>query len=562
MIINIELSRIQGNPWQTRTGEPDPEYIKSLALDIAANGLLQAPVGRAMDATGNPMTFEGNQAAMDDNLEFRNWNIQLAFGHNRLAAYKYLYDIRDHTNIPGDYSTMPIDIRTLDDQQMAIMAWSENEKRRDVSPIERAKAIEQRMADFGWSQQEVADQLGLARPTVSNILRLLKLPQHIQDAVQTGDISARVASALLPMYELPQHVIDEANRGYYARPKDAEKAALDGESSDSIRRDVEAIYKVFTRPLQKAEFGLDQLFPEGTRVLGYDHDAGGRLTVYCGLCRTCDKRLKDTGNICLDLGCYTAKTTLHRRMYLANAAGACGIEVVDPNKGGSTTPLPYNDDKAEQIIASKCENLRLVYTERTEKDVRHVAGHPHALIVCDKRNGSCTCQRGLELASRQVIKAQPEPEYTDDDPLGDNYDDAAVVESVRAQTTALDPKQLEEIARQARRAKMDVGEHFNEAREKVKKVLVDGLRSQQPGALYVGFFGSYWVRPDSLVLENIYKKAAASALQAIIPTNADSVDELYEMINIKLATLELDPVHPYETLAETFAKENDDENPT
>jgi len=55
-ILNILLKDIESNPWQTRTAEPDPEYIKALALDIAKNGLLQIPIGRYVYHDPNPTT--------------------------------------------------------------------------------------------------------------------------------------------------------------------------------------------------------------------------------------------------------------------------------------------------------------------------------------------------------------------------------------------------------------------------------------------------------------------------------------------------------------------------
>ena len=103
--ILVSLELIQPNPWQTREGEPDPAYIKELALDIAQNGLLQTPVGRNTGAA-----------------------IQLAFGHNRLAAYKWLNDVKDHSNILGDYSEMPLDIRVLTDEQMALIVCAKKEQ--------------------------------------------------------------------------------------------------------------------------------------------------------------------------------------------------------------------------------------------------------------------------------------------------------------------------------------------------------------------------------------------------------------------------------------------------
>lgn len=531
MISLIPLNKIKPNPWQTRTGELDQEYIKELAADIAFRGLLQTPIGR--------------EAGED---------IQLAFGHNRFAAFQWLYNLRDNSDIPGDYSTMPIDIRELTDEQMAELAWAENEKRRDVTPIERALAIQHRMADFGWTQTDAAEHLGIDRSSVSNILRLLRLPQKIQDALASGSISERVAISLLPMYELPEHVLKLAKDNWYNDPSRIEFAALNGTSSDEIRSKVDALRQNYTRPLQKAEFGLDELYPEGI-VAGYDGSEGG--TVYCGTCRACDRRLKDTGNVCLDIGCYKAKTALYRRAYLLEACGAANIEVVDPNKGGNPTPLPYRDDQARQILATHCENLRLVYSENLEKnDARVVSGYPHALIVCDKRNGSCSCAKGLDLIKSKPAVQVVEKNYTA------NFDDSAdEAESVGAQTPPAKQipgaLELEEIARQARKEKRDVPKAHKELVERLTNLAVEWLRYDEPGAFYALIMGdtypSKWRPVD---IESLYRVAAERVVRVIAGDGSDSsVEDMYRLVNRKLEALHLPEIGREKTLVEIYQEE-------
>lgn len=155
-VLEVPLDKLTSNPWQTRQAG-DQAYIKELALDIAANGLLQIPVGRALNSDGAPAALwgEDNQARLLD-LEHR--TVQLAFGHNRLAAYRWLANAG--LSDKGNWSTMPVEIRALDDEQMAALAWSENEKRRDHTPVERARAIQARIEHFGWTHEETAERLG------------------------------------------------------------------------------------------------------------------------------------------------------------------------------------------------------------------------------------------------------------------------------------------------------------------------------------------------------------------------------------------------------------------
>src|SRR3972149_9141015 len=101
-IRQIPLDKVTANPWQTRRGDPDPVYIQSLAFDIAANGLLQIPIGRMLDDKGSPVgavqieAHGGEVSYLADNPGAVG---QLAFGHNRLAAYCWLFALRGNSEI-------------------------------------------------------------------------------------------------------------------------------------------------------------------------------------------------------------------------------------------------------------------------------------------------------------------------------------------------------------------------------------------------------------------------------------------------------------------------------
>lgn len=214
MSILIPIERIIANPWQTRQGSVAEEYIKDLALDIARNGLLQTPVGRLVQ-DGKPLDskpYGGPGAALNDEPGSM---VQLAFGHNRLAAFRWLFDLRNNSDIPGDFSRMAVELHNkLSDEQMADFAWSENEKRRELTPLERALAIEKRMQDFGWNQKEIAGRLGVSQPVVSNALRLLKLPAAMRAALSEGSLTERQAMALLPLFDLGDELLAKANEHY------------------------------------------------------------------------------------------------------------------------------------------------------------------------------------------------------------------------------------------------------------------------------------------------------------------------------------------------------------
>src|SRR5687767_10843203 len=113
----LDPNQIHPNPWQTRLAE-DPEHIAGLAESIRDVGLLQTPLARLTPAGGVA---------------------ELAFGHSRLAAWKVAK--------PGE--AFPLEIRALSDRQMSDLAAEENSRRKNLSAIETAKAIQKRIADFG-----------------------------------------------------------------------------------------------------------------------------------------------------------------------------------------------------------------------------------------------------------------------------------------------------------------------------------------------------------------------------------------------------------------------------
>jgi len=225
----IPLDLFEPNPWQTRQGV-DEGYIAELVDDIRRNGLLQDPLGRLVKG-GEPLPIvEASRVSLEGQAMKRGGiTVQLAFGHNRLAAYQRL-----HLEHGASWSAMPVQVRYLSDEMMADYAWAENERRQDLSPIERAQAVQKRIESFGWTHEQVADHLGLSRPTISNILRLLELPDDLKQTVSAGQISERAALALLPMTQLPEKMIERANQQptWYESPKKIlENAGIGGVSS-------------------------------------------------------------------------------------------------------------------------------------------------------------------------------------------------------------------------------------------------------------------------------------------------------------------------------------------
>lgn len=163
----IPIDKIDPNPWQPREAE-DPEVVAELAADIKRNTLLQIPIARRVDG-----------------------RVQIAFGHTRLAAFKL-----------NQEPCMPLIIRELDDLQMFEMGNAENIRRRDLNPIEKARAMEQYMREFGKTSVEAGTFFGMSEEAVRGNVRLLNLAPEAQRSLKEGKITITTARSILSMQKI------------------------------------------------------------------------------------------------------------------------------------------------------------------------------------------------------------------------------------------------------------------------------------------------------------------------------------------------------------------------
>ncbi|MBP9041585.1 MAG: ParB/RepB/Spo0J family partition protein, partial [Anaerolineaceae bacterium] len=158
------ISMIAPNPRQPRESMSE-ENLSELAASISEHGILQPLV-----VTHDPITGM----------------YTLIAGERRLRAAK----------IAG-LEKVPVIIRTATDQERLELALIENVQRSDLSPLETAVAYRQLADEFNLSHDEIAVRVGKSRVAVTNSLRLLKLPQQVQDALISQSITEGHARALL-----------------------------------------------------------------------------------------------------------------------------------------------------------------------------------------------------------------------------------------------------------------------------------------------------------------------------------------------------------------------------
>jgi ParB family chromosome partitioning protein len=162
-IKEILISQIKVNPFQPRT-EFDEEALADLAASIKELGIIQ------------PITVR--QVADDE--------YQIISGERRTRASKM-----------AGLETIPAYVRTADDQGMLEMALVENIQREDLDAIEIAISYNRLIDECSLTQKELSSRVGKERSTITNYLRLLKLPAEIQKGIRHKVISMGHARALV-----------------------------------------------------------------------------------------------------------------------------------------------------------------------------------------------------------------------------------------------------------------------------------------------------------------------------------------------------------------------------
>lgn len=162
-INRIGIEEVETNPKQPRH-DFDQQSLNELAASIKMHDIIQ------------PITVS----------KLPNGKYRLISGERRWRAAK-LAGLKD----------IPAYIRIANDQQLLELALLENLQREDLNAIEISLSYKRMMDELEYTQEQVADRMGKDRSTVTNYIRLLKLPPDIQVAVRTGELSMGHARALI-----------------------------------------------------------------------------------------------------------------------------------------------------------------------------------------------------------------------------------------------------------------------------------------------------------------------------------------------------------------------------
>ena len=165
----IPLELIDPNPYQTRR-RINEAALQELAESIKVSGVVQPVVVRPA----------------------ANGRFQIVAGERRWLACK----LADKTSVPAV-------VREISNEQAMEITIIENLQREDLNPVEQARAFERLSREFGLTQEQIASRTGKDRASISNFIRLLKLPDDIQELMESGNLTLGHGKALCGLVGYP-----------------------------------------------------------------------------------------------------------------------------------------------------------------------------------------------------------------------------------------------------------------------------------------------------------------------------------------------------------------------
>lgn len=168
----IRVGLIDPNPYQTRK-RIDQEALQELAESIKVNGVVQPIVVRPLAAG----------------------RFQLVAGERRLLASRM-----------ANKSTIPAVVREISNEKAMEITIIENLQREDLNPMEQARAFERLSREFSLAHEEIAARTGKDRASITNFLRLLKLPENLQELLEAGELSFGHGKALCALTGFPDQL--------------------------------------------------------------------------------------------------------------------------------------------------------------------------------------------------------------------------------------------------------------------------------------------------------------------------------------------------------------------
>jgi ParB family chromosome partitioning protein len=170
---SVKLDELCPGKYQPRT-RMDEESLQMLAESIKKQGLMQPILVRHTEQDG----------------------LEIIAGERRWRAARM-----------AGLLEVPVLVKNVADEHALAMSLIENIQREDLNPLEEANGIQRLITEFGLTHQQAAEAVGRSRSAVSNLLRLLQLPEQVQQLLMAGNLDMGHARALLSLPEQEQGVI-------------------------------------------------------------------------------------------------------------------------------------------------------------------------------------------------------------------------------------------------------------------------------------------------------------------------------------------------------------------
>src|SRR5205085_11720335 len=168
---DLPVTEIDPNPYQTRTNF-DEQALNELAASILVNGIVQPIVVRPMDG-----------------------RFQLIAGERRWRAAK---------KVGKEF--IPAVIKQVSNEQAVEMTIVENLQREGLNPMEEARAFDRLSREFSLTQEQMSQKTGKDRVSIANLIRLLRLPEPVQESIEKGELTMGHAKVLL-MLDTPEVIL-------------------------------------------------------------------------------------------------------------------------------------------------------------------------------------------------------------------------------------------------------------------------------------------------------------------------------------------------------------------
>lgn len=238
----IAVKNIKANPYQPRQTF-DEEKLQELAASIKEFGIVQPLVVRK-----------------------KGRGYELVAGERRLRA----------ATLAG-LEKVPVIVKDYDEAKMMEIALIENIQRDDLNPIEEAQGLRRLMQEFKLTQEQAAEKVGRSRSAVTNILRLLNLPQEVQDYITGGTLTMGQAKQLLGLPK-PEQMCEVAKEiianGWSARmTEEVVRKLKEGKKLKVVREIVESLGEQPKEKKEKREPSANDIFC---------HDFEQRLVEFLG----------------------------------------------------------------------------------------------------------------------------------------------------------------------------------------------------------------------------------------------------------------------------------------